>query len=187
MKNKIIIFILVALISSCGSDKKREKRTIIEAPIINQQPKVEKPSFDGDSAYLYVKQQVDFGPRFPNNEAHGKCAKFLENKLKVLGLNTTTQIGSATTFNNRIITIKNIIGEYNPDATKRILLYAHWDSRPFADQDSKNMTKPILGANDGASGVGVLIEVARQLMITKPNIGVDIIFLMPKIMVSLPV
>ncbi|MDB4534612.1 M28 family peptidase, partial [Vicingaceae bacterium] len=71
---------------------------------------------------------------------------------------------------------KNIIGEYNPDAKKRILLFAHWDSRPFADQDSKNMTKPILGANDGASGVGVLLEVARQLTLTKPNTGVDIIF-----------
>jgi len=55
-------------------------------------------------------------------------------------------------------------------------LYSHWDSRPFADQDTKDMTKPILGANDGASGVGILIEVARQLSLTKPNIGVDIIF-----------
>ena len=176
MKNKILTIVLSTLIISCDNDKKREKKVVIHTEPLTIQPKAEKPNFDGDSAYLYVKQQVDFGPRFPNNEAHGKCAKFLEKKLKSFGLNTTTQIGSATTFNNKIITIKNVIGAYKPDAKKRVLLFAHWDSRPFADQDSKNMTKPILGANDGASGVGILLEVARQLTISKPNIGVDIIF-----------
>ena len=176
MKNKIVIILLTALCISCGNDKKREKKVVPHSEPIIIKPKVEIPVFDGDSAYLYVKQQVDFGPRFPNNEAHGKCAKFLEKKLNDFGLNTTTQIGSATTFNNKTITIKNIIGEYNPVAKKRILLFAHWDSRPFADQDSKNMTKPILGANDGASGVGILLEVARQLTISKPNIGIDIVF-----------
>tara|TARA_B100000809_G_scaffold39989_1_gene34956 strand:- start:582 stop:1577 length:996 start_codon:yes stop_codon:yes gene_type:complete len=176
MKNKILTIVLSTLIISCDNDKKREKKVVIHTEPLTIQPKAEKPNFDGDSAYLYVKQQVDFGPRFPNNEAHGKCAKFLEKKLKSFGLNTTTQIGSATTFNNKTITIKNVIGAYKPDAKKRVLLFAHWDSRPFADQDSKNMTKPILGANDGASGVGILLEVARQLTISKPNIGVDIIF-----------
>jgi len=175
MKNNLIYILLILFTISCGNDE--VKKTI---PIIKKDPtptiKIERPAFNSDSAYLYVKQQVDFGPRFPNNEAHGKCAAFLENKLKSFGISATTQLGSATTFNNKKITIKNIIGEYNPGAKKRILLFAHWDSRPFADQDSKNMTKPILGANDGASGVGILIEVARQLSIVKPEIGVDIIF-----------
>ncbi|MBL4592771.1 MAG: M28 family peptidase, partial [Flavobacteriales bacterium] len=176
MKNKIIIIITFLLMIGCGNDNSTKTNPIVEKEIVTPLPKIEAPDFNGDSAYLYVKEQVDFGPRFPNNEAHGKCAKFLENKLKSFGLTTITQIGEATTFNNKKIIIKNIIGEYNPGAEKRILLFAHWDSRPFADQDIKDMTKPILGANDGASGVGILLEIARQLTIKKPQIGVDIIF-----------
>jgi len=161
---------------SCGTEEPQKKLATKKVEPAVSQPKIEKPTFDADSAYLYVKEQVDFGPRYPNNEAHGKCAKYLENKLKSFGLKTNTQIGKAVTFNNKKITIKNIIGEYNPNASKRILLFAHWDTRPFADQDTKDMTKPILGANDGGSGVGVLLEVARQLMLLKPSVGVDIIF-----------
>jgi len=96
--------------------------------------------------------------------------------LASFGFSTQIQEGKATTFNNKNITIKNIIGTYNPSAAKRILLFAHWDTRPFADHDDKNKTKPILGANDGASGVGVLLEVARQINIKQPEIGIDIIF-----------
>ena len=151
-------------------------QNIPEQVLLLQQKAEEVAKSNADSAYLFVKQQVDFGPRFPNNDAHAKCAIFLAKKLKSFGLVTTTQIGEATTFNNKKITIKNIIGAYNPKETERILLFAHWDSRPFADQDSKNMTQPILGANDGASGVGILLEVARQLSKTRPSIGVDFIF-----------
>lgn len=176
MRNKVLYILIALATASCGSDEPQRKVATQKAVPTIPQPQIEKPVFDADSAYLYVKEQVDFGPRYPNNEAHGKCAKYLENKLKSFGLTASTQIGKAVTFNNKNITIKNIIGEYNPDAEKRILLFAHWDTRPFADQDTKDMTKPILGANDGGSGVGVLLEVARQLTLTKPTIGVDIIF-----------
>ena len=176
MKDKLLLILILLLIISCGTDEPQRKVAIKKVEPTIPQPKIEKPVFDADSAYLYVKEQVDFGPRYPNNEAHGKCAKSLENKLKSFGLKASTQLGKAVTFNKKNITIKNIIGEYNPDAEKRILLFAHWDTRPFADQDTKNMTKPILGANDGGSGVGVLLEVARQLSLTQPTIGVDIIF-----------
>jgi Zn-dependent M28 family amino/carboxypeptidase len=166
---------LVLFISSCGNEKPKKK---YQEAISTEEIKtpVQRPDFNADSAYYFIQQQVDFGPRFPNNEAHGKCAIFLKNKLAQYGLTSTIQQGNAKTFNNKNITIKNIIGAYNPTAKKRILLFSHWDSRPFADQDTKDLTKPILGANDGASGVGILIEVARQLSIKKPNIGVDIIF-----------
>lgn len=175
MKNKLLYISIIILFIGCSDDNdKKEIVTPVVKPIVTKQ--IDRPQFNPDSAYKYIQKQVDFGPRFPNNEAHGKCAQYLENKLTSIGLNTIMQIGSAKTFNNQKITIKNIIGEYNVSATDRILLFAHWDSRPFADHDTKNMTKPILGANDGASGVGILIEVARQLMITKPKIGVDIIF-----------
>ena len=176
MRNNIILILFASFfIISCGNDNKIETDVIVENTN-PPQPTINTPDFNCDSAYTFVKEQVDFGPRFPNNEAHGKCALYLKNKLKSYGLETSIQIGEATTFNNKKITIKNIIGEYNIEAKKRILLFAHWDSRPFADQDTKDMTKPILGANDGASGVGVLIEVARQLSINRPDIGVDIIF-----------
>jgi len=175
MKTKLIfIFVTFTFFLGCENDSKKKKPPIRNKTIV--QPKIERPAFDADSAYKYVQKQVDFGPRFPNNEAHSKCALYLESKLKSFGLNTNIQLGKANTFNNKKITIKNIIGEYNPAAENRILLFAHWDSRPFADQDAKNLTQPILGANDGASGVGILIEVARQLSIIKPEIGVDIIF-----------
>lgn len=177
MKNKLLYITISIIFIACGSDKKEKRK---KANPINQtvavQPTIEKPDFNADSAYIFIKEQVDFGPRYPNNEAHGKCATYLEEKMSSFGIETITQIGSARTFNNKEITIKNIIGSYLPEAENRILLFAHWDSRPFADQDSKNMTQPILGANDGASGVGILLEVARQLSIHQPEIGVDIIF-----------
>jgi Zn-dependent M28 family amino/carboxypeptidase len=176
MKNKLLLIIILFFIIGCGNNTEEKPKKVVEEKPITPPVKIEKPNFSADSAYLYIKEQVDFGPRYPNNEAHGKCAKYLEQKLKSFGLNTTVQVGKTKTFNNKEITIKNIIGEYNPEAKKRILLFAHWDSRPFADQDTKDMIKPILGANDGASGVGILLEVARQLSIIKPNIGVDIIF-----------
>ncbi|MBI2281492.1 MAG: M28 family peptidase [Bacteroidetes bacterium] len=175
LKIKFFIVLLTGLFFSCENEKTPKKhKEVISTEIINIP--VQRPDFNADSAYYFIQQQVDFGPRFPNNEAHGKCALFLKKKLESYGLKSSIQTGSAKTFNNKNITVKNIIGEYNPDEKKRILLFAHWDSRPFADQDTKDLTKPILGANDGASGVGILIEVARQLSIKKPNIGVDIIF-----------
>ncbi len=177
MKNKITYLIIAFIVFACGNDHEKIPDTITDInPVEVIQPTIERPAFNVDSAYLFIKEQVDFGPRFPNNDAHAKCAIYLENKLKEYGLTTMIQIGKAKTFNNKEITIKNIIGAYNPEAKKRILLFAHWDSRPFADQDHKDLTKPILGANDGASGVGVLIEVARQLSIKNTEIGVDIIF-----------
>ncbi|KAB2859069.1 MAG: M28 family peptidase [Flavobacteriales bacterium] len=175
-KSNLLLLTIMFVLFSCENEnsQKENKKNITQKEIVKVN--IQRPDFNADSAYHFIQQQVDFGPRFPNNEAHGKCADFLKNKLSSYGLQSNIQIGKAKTFNNKDITIKNIIGEYNPEAKKRILLFAHWDSRPFADQDTKDMTKPILGANDGASGVGVLLEVARQLNILKPAIGIDIIF-----------
>lgn len=176
---KLISIILLAIIvtANCKPDNKRttENTTDTNTEVPKTQ-KVEKPNFSGDSAYNYVQKQVDFGPRVPGTKAHAKCAQYLYSELKRFADNAMIQQGQATTFDNTKITIKNIIGEFNPQAARRVLLYAHWDTRPFADEDSKDKNKPILGANDGGSGVGVLLEVARQLSIKKPDWGVDIIF-----------
>lgn len=138
------------------------------------------PKFDADSAYAFVKAQTDFGPRVPNTEAHQQCAEWLVNKLSEYADTVIVQEFRTRLFNNKGIDGKNIIASFNPQATKRILLCSHWDSRPFADHDSDeaNWNHPIDGANDGASGVGVLIENARCFH-NQPlpeKTGVDIIF-----------
>ena len=136
------------------------------------------PAFNADSAYVFVDTQVKFGPRVPNTPAHVKNGDWLVKKLKEYGFEVTEQNFKPVTFDGKTLNARNIIGSYNPAATKRILLAAHWDSRPFADKDSVKKEQAIDGANDGASGVGVLLEVARTIHTAsqKPNVGVDIIF-----------
>jgi hypothetical protein len=137
------------------------------------------PPFNADSAYGYVKAQVDFGPRVNNSAAHEKCADYLVKKLKQYCADVTVQKGQVKAFTGAMLNFKNIIASFNPGTNDRIFLCSHWDSRPFADHDPdvKKHNTPIDGANDGASGVGILIEIARQLSLSKPAIGVDIIFL----------
>ncbi|HPW90048.1 MAG TPA: M28 family peptidase [Paludibacteraceae bacterium] len=138
---------------------------------------VTNPVFNGDSAFLFVQRQVDFGPRVPGTSEHLACANFLDSTLRQFGAEVTVQHGEATIYNGLTKPLINIIASYNPQAPKRLLLCAHWDTRPYADQDKNpaNQQKPILGANDGASGVAVLLEVARQLHQHEPAIGVDIV------------
>lgn len=167
---------ITVLISSCNiisGDRNGHstKETVSEA-------KIATPNFNADSAYQYIATQVAFGPRVPNTSAHEKCAGYLADKLKEFGAEVIVQEAKVKAFNNQILNAKNIIGSYNPSQNDRILLFAHWDSRPFADHDPDpaRRNQPILGANDGASGVGVLLEIARQMGKANPTIGVDIIF-----------
>lgn len=175
MRNRWYYFFVLVLLFSCGEDKpvEHKKKSRVKSKTAVS---VERPRFNQDSAYVFVKSQVDFGPRVPNTEAHRKCAVYLEKTLQRYGLNTILQKSTVTAFNGKPLNMINIIGEYKPALKKRIMLFAHWDSRPFADADDENRTKAILGANDGASGVGVLLEVARQLSLNEHNVGVDIIF-----------
>jgi hypothetical protein len=139
-------------------------------------PAVAAPDFNADSAYHYVEQQVAFGPRVPNTTAHDKAGEWLIKKMKQYAEEVEVQHGQVTTYDGKKLNITNIFGYINPKATRKILLCAHWDSRPWADQDSVDIRKPIDGANDGASGVGVLIEMARVMKGKDPNTGV-VIFL----------
>jgi len=173
---KLLISIIVLMfftISCSDSNKKKSKSIQKEEPIL-----ITAPNFDPDSAFYFVKAQTDFGPRVPNTEAHRKCALFLQNKLAQYCDKVIVQPFTAHTFDGTKIDGKNIIGSFFPEKQRRVLLAAHWDSRPFADNDPDpaNWDKPIDGANDGASGVGVLLEIARQLKEKNPEIGVDIIF-----------
>ena len=165
--------ILSILTISCDSSKK----TSSEEKATENTKTVKVPSFNSDSAYAFVKKQVDFGPRVPNTQAHVQTGNYLVEKLKSYGWEVIEQQFDATSFDYKPMPLRNIIGSYNPTARKRILLAAHWDSRPFADKDTQRKDEAILGANDGASGVGVLLEIARLLSQGDSlNIGVDIIF-----------
>lgn len=136
-----------------------------------------KPDFNADSAYAFVQAQVDFGPRIPGTEAHRACAGWMEQKLKMFCDTVYRQEASVKAGNGTMLPCINLIGSVNPGASRRILLLAHWDTRPWADMDTQDQSKPILGADDGGSGVAVLLELARQIR-TKPlpeNLGIDIL------------
>ena len=118
----------------------------------DKRPSVKIPDFNADSAYQYVKEQLDFGPRVPNSPAHEKCADYLTQKLKSYLKDVTVQMGQVKAFNGTVLNFKNIIASYKPGVNNRIFLCSHWDSRPFADHDPdpKNRNKPVPAANDGA-------------------------------------
>lgn len=139
---------------------------------------VEAPVFSADSAYLYVKSQVDFGPRVPNTPAHTACGDYFVSTLNRLGAQVIEQKVEVKNYAGLVLNARNIIASYQPENKERILLFAHWDSRPYADHDPdpSNHRTPIDGANDGASGCGVLLEIARQLQQKQPSVGVDLIF-----------
>lgn len=174
MKANTYLFILFAGLSafSCSSGGNKPHKQTIESS------KLQSVSFNADSAYKFVAEQVAFGPRVPGSEAHAACATWLAKKLEQYGAEVISQTFKTRTYDQVTRNGVNIIGSYNKEAKKRILLMAHWDSRPFADHDSniEFHQTPIDGANDGASGVGVLLELARQFQIKNPGIGVDIIF-----------
>lgn len=169
MKKIFIIVAFFTLLVSCGnkSEQKQPEKKLVNVP-----------EFNSDSAYFYVKNQVDFGARVPNSASHKECANYLAETLRIFGAIVTEQRAELTAFNGDKLQSVNIIGSYNPEAKERVLLFAHWDSRPWSDNDTDpaNHKIPVMGANDGASGVGVLLEMARQFELQKPNIGVDIAF-----------
>jgi glutaminyl-peptide cyclotransferase len=138
-------------------------------------PQVPIPDFNVDSAFNFVDKQVKFGPRVPNTDAHRKCAAWIVSEFKRCGLNVIEQKYQAKSVKGTMFDANNIIAQYKPGISKRILITAHWDSRATADQDEKDPNKPIDGADDGASGVGVMLELARTLAKTPADIGVDFI------------
>ena len=166
----LIAFVLVALVSCSNSKKVTE----------NNQSKEFVPEvvFDGDSAYSYVARQCSFGERVPNTDAHRKCGDYLAAELKKYGAVVTEQKVDLKAFDGTVLKSRNIVGEFYPEMTNRIVLLAHWDCRPWADNDYNhaNQKKPVMGANDGASGVGVILEIARLLSKYEPQVGVDILF-----------
>lgn len=173
MKKNILLFLCVTVFL-CGCHNKKTKTDVSQPP----KSAIVLPTFNVDSAFSFVKAQTDFGPRVPGTIAHNQCRDYLTKKLIDYCDTVIVQPFTASTYNGQKITSCNIIGIIAPEKQSRLLLAAHWDSRPYADHDPDpdNRQKPIDGANDGASGVGVLLETARQLHAQRPEIGIDIIF-----------
>lgn len=135
-------------------------------------------TFDADSAYRFVKTLVDFGPRVPNTEAHRMAGDWLAGRLRAYGWLVTEQTADLKAFDGTTLKARNIFAQINPEATERVLLLSHWDCRPWADNDPDPAKRklPVDGANDGASGVGVLLEMARQISMNPTDKGLDILF-----------
>ena len=121
------------------------------------------PVFCADSAYLFCQQQCDFGPRTMNSKAHDDCEQWIVKSFQSYGMTVIPQKTVLQGYDGTPLRSTNIIASYKPELTSRILLCAHWDSRPWADNDpdEANWHKPVMAANDGASGVAVMLEIAR--------------------------
>lgn len=133
--------------------------------------------FDGAAAFRYIETQVGFGPRIPGTAPHQRAAAWLDRLLRARADTLVVQAWTHVTTKGDSLPLTNFIARFNPAAGKRLLLLAHWDSRPIADSPaSTDSTVPVPGANDGGSGVAVLLGVADVLKRTPPAIGVDLLF-----------
>ncbi|MGN0281021.1 MAG: M28 family peptidase [Prevotella sp.] len=172
MKIRYLFFYLIAtLMLSCGNSKKATVTNDNTAAAVG-------PEFSADSAYAYCKAQCDFGPRTMNSEEHERCGAWIADKFRQFGLEVVEQKATLKGYDGTPLKATNIIAAYNPKATDRMLVCAHWDSRPWADNDadSANWRKPVMGANDGASGVAVMLELARLLaQCDSLTLGVDFV------------
>ena len=132
-------------------------------------------AFSADSALAYVEAQCAFGPRVPNSAAHRACGDWIVEKFRSFGLEVTQQEAVFTGWDGKRLDGRNLIASYRPEAEERVVLAAHWDCRPWADADpdSSRHREPVMGANDGASGVAVLLELARQADSLAPQVGID--------------
>lgn len=165
--------LLLLLLSGCNTDGPDESSSA-NTPALPALPPT--PLFDPDSAYAFVQKQVDFGPRVPGTPQHTACADWMVAKLKGYGADVVEQRSTVKAYNGKELPLRNIIASFNPMAKERILLLAHYDTRPMADKDSDRPHEPILGANDGGSGVGILLELARHLGGKQHGPGVDLLF-----------
>lgn len=155
--SRLLTLLLLLTIISCGENK---------------------PNFDGDSAYVYLVKQCDFGPRNPGSIGHRNTLNYLLTEMNMYADSVRTQ--KFTHFDNETgisYDLTNILASFGGFASKRVLIGAHWDTRPRSDQDriASKRNQPLLGANDGASGVAVLLELAKVLNENPPPIGVDLV------------
>ena len=170
MKRYIMYFSFAAMLTACGGGNRNNNES-------EEAYTPAAPEFCADSAYNYIAEQCAFGPRVMNSEAHDKCGDYLQRKFEEMGCIVTSQHADLEMYDGTKIKARNIIATAGADAPVRIIIASHWDSRPWADHDADeaNHKTPIDGANDGASGVGVMLEIARQMKLHCPSVGIDFI------------
>jgi glutaminyl-peptide cyclotransferase len=171
MKNRLWLIGALILAWACSSEKRTETA-------VQEKESKPYPTFNADSAYTFIERQVAFGPRVPGTKGHDDTKNWIISKLEGYGWSVQTQPFQAKTYDGLTWDLNNIIASYNPQEPKRILLAAHWDTRRIADKDTERINEPIDGANDGGSGVSVLLEIARTVAVQelKPDVGIDLIF-----------
>lgn len=165
-----LVFSLLFLSSCTGRSRQSSTTTdtIALAPA---------PTFVADSAMHYVRQQCTYGPRVPGSAAHEACGDWIFQTFNDLGTTVTEQRTQVMGYDGQTMPCRNIVASLNPDATDRIIISAHWDSRAWADNDRNktNHHKPVAAANDGASGVAVMMEMARAMQTVPLSFGVDFV------------
>jgi Iap family predicted aminopeptidase len=173
MHARLVTIVLLFSLAACGTRQQEDSPQHVE----RVQP-VFVPQFDPTQAFRYLTTQTDFGPRNPGSAGHAACLRFMHKELHRFADAVSLQPFTASDYRGNSYRMTNVIASFNPAATDRILLSAHWDTRPWADDDPNpaNRNTPILGANDGASGIAVLLEIARLLKQYPPPIGVDMVF-----------
>lgn len=178
MAQILYILFFACSLAACNSTQSQRPETPTVTEKVTHQTKSSTPVFEADSAYAYVARQVAFGPRVPNTQSHKACGDYLAAELKRHGAQVFEQEAVLTAYDGTKLQARNIIGSFDPENKKRVMLFAHWDTRPFSDHDPNpaNHRKAIDGADDGASGVGALLEIARQIGMNAPGMGVDILF-----------
>lgn len=178
MKKLLLVLSIPLFLNACKETNNTQNATTDTKVSETKTPVLLGPTFNENNAFEHIKTQVDFGPRVPGTEAHKKTADWLRDQLKLQTDHVIVQETQILLADNKTkVPCYNIVGSFNPAAKRRILLLAHWDTRPWADMDFKDVDKPIDGADDGGSGTAVLIELARLLK-EQPlpsDIGVDIL------------
>ena len=178
----LVSVVIAAQVGGCVSDTPETAPAVAQpAPAPVERRDIPVPAFAADSAFAHVAAQVGFGPRTPGSEGHAAARAYITETLERYGAEVTVQEFPAEFFDGNRATGYNLVGSFNPAAPRRIFLSAHYDTRPFADSELEDeparRDEPILGADDGASGVGVLLEVARLLgQNDAADLGVDLVF-----------
>lgn len=182
MKKKSIITLILLLVIggtwAFVSINKAGKAFIDDTESLQEQEQEITIVFNPDSAYHFCKRQCDFGPRTMNSDAHRLCGEWIASKFRSYGMTVIEQKADLNGYDGTTLHSTNIIASYHPERTSRVLICAHWDSRPWADNDtdSTKWHTPIDGADDGASGVAVMMELARLLQQNdSAKIGIDFV------------
>jgi len=170
-----MIVLMLTIFNGCESKKQPEQ----SIPEITLSKNVQSPKSNPSNIYASVEKQLENGPRVVGSKAHELTKGYFLSTLTLYANKVETQNFELVGYDNEKLALTNIIAKFNPTAKKRIFICGHWDSRPRSDQesDSKLQSLPVPGANDGASGCAVMLELARIMKDRSPEIGVDLIFL----------